>query len=609
MSVEVGDKVQIKAGGMDVTNGYKAKAGKLYGEGGPLFGKVVKIVENWNTGGKFGLPKTVTKVRISELNSSTIVWQVRPEDVAENKVVEEPVKEPEPEPAPEPKPEPVPIPEPDPVSYAGAEIFPSSGPYAPQKGLEDWSIGSSSQAGITDSFYYETTLRGRATTAQSRVDETNGATIRNRIPSRRMSFNEIGAPHIEEYELIKNTKPLHISNDGFVREILDDNETIIQNQYKFPQKISSGDINGMNLAQYDYQFIPGDTRYDGPATSMEDKLQELRAAVGLPVHGDRDKARSMKFYMYNRFKTPDINLAPTKLFTHIFFTRPDLYLLDGPNSIATQAKNHTDSALMWRQYPELFKLLTDRSRCNDDNNFNMLLSNQVMSFHLNDEKLNVREAGSNWVKQPIMYGDSWSGRGPDTFDCQFLETSELSVINLIKLWITYIDNVSSGVWSPNYGNKCHVFDRALDYAASVYVFKVGEDGEEVKYWSKYYGVFPINTGVSSLSWDNGEDPGKAINPTIEFQYSRKKDRSPITLLEFNDVASIQGTQEWIPAYNPNMNHTDHPYVGTPYIEIDLKDPELRTNDISTGERTIIRLKYKKDDNYFRSDKQLFRAIS
>ena len=34
MEINVGDKVQIKNGGIDVTNGNKAVSGKKYGEGG-----------------------------------------------------------------------------------------------------------------------------------------------------------------------------------------------------------------------------------------------------------------------------------------------------------------------------------------------------------------------------------------------------------------------------------------------------------------------------------------------------------------------------------------------------------------------------------------------
>lgn len=602
MAVSVGDKVQIKAGGVDVTNGVKAKAGKLYGEGGPLFGEVVKIVEGWNTEGKYGLPKKVTKVRISD-GKGTIVWQVRPEDVAENKIVQE---EPEPEPEP-PKHEPEPEPEPEPTEpvvpkeYAAADVSNSSGPYALQYGWNRWDVGYSSREGNTAIGGVETVGVSTNQTSETDAGISTGKTTESTKP---VPFSEVGAFNIEKEDSVV-TKPRSIINDsGFRQEILNERVDLIQNSYSFPAKAQ--DSRDLIAARYDYSFIPGDPRYSGPASSMEDKLMEFRTAMGIPVHGSQNLARSMKFYMYNRYKVPDTNMAQKPLLTHIFFTRPDLYLLDDQNTACPQVLNHTETALMWRRFPELFKLLTDRVRCSDENNFNMLLSNQVMSFSLHDEKIATKEAGASWTKQVMMYGDSYTGRGADTFECTFMETNELSIINLMKLWLTYIDNVHTGAWSPNYNSGCcHVHDRALDYAASVYVFKVDPNGEDILYWSKYYGVFPMTTGASALSWENNEHE-KILLPNVEFQYSFKRDLSPISLLEFNDVGRIEGSPTYVPSYNPDVNHVVRPYVGTPYIELDHGTPNMSANDVNYGKKMSIKLRFMSDSSPRRSDENLFR---
>ena len=77
------------------------------------------------------------------------------------------------------------------------------------------------------------------------------------------------------------------------------------------------------------------------------------------------------------------------------------------------------------------------------------------------------------------------------------------------------------------------YSKTLDYGASVYVFKCGPDGEDVLYWSKYYGVFPTNTGASALSWNLSDSIGDAPKLNIKFKYSFKRDMSPISLFEFN----------------------------------------------------------------------------
>ena len=221
----------------------------------------------------------------------------------------------------------------------------------------------------------------------------------------------------------------------------------IQNQYKFPAQYKPAE--GLKPARYDYRIDINDDRYP-LVKNMEDELMQFRASMGIPVHGNNDIARAMKYYMYNRFKTPDTNLAHTKSFTHVFFTRPDLNILDFNGGANKQARSNTESAMIWKRNPDLFKLLTDYTRCKDNNNFNMLLSNQCVSFDIKDETLSTLEAGRSWSGHEMSYGDRYMGNSADQFSCTFNETSDFSVINLIRLWIVYIDNVSRGAWSPSY---------------------------------------------------------------------------------------------------------------------------------------------------------------
>ena len=241
----------------------------------------------------------------------------------------------------------------------------------------------------------------------------------------------------------------------------------------------------------------------------------------------------MKIYMYNRYKVPDLNLAHNRTFTHVFFTRPDVNLLwniNGVVDINAQASDHTDTAFLWRRNPDLFKLLTNNVKCGDSNNFNLLLSNQIQSFQLNNEGISTHKSQRSWNDHEMVYGESYNGKIAGEFSCTFDDTSEYSIINLMKLWITYIANVSTGAWSPAYPTEkelregkgsCHVFDRAMDYGASVYVFKCGPDGEDILYWTKYYGVFPIVTGTEALSWDKGTPIGDLQKVTMTFAYCYK----------------------------------------------------------------------------------------
>lgn len=628
--IDVGDKVQIVDGGMDVTNGRKARAGSLYGEGGPLWATVVGIYEGWPTGGMYGLSNTVTKIRCVGNDGSTVVWQVEPQDIAGNIIKANPpaVEEEEPE-------------EDKNVidwigyrnqdgngvngSYGSTNIGASLEAFAIQKDSEEWWNGQSS-----DPIPTSDPLPSTATPSTKQIGHSPFLDTKNQNPTYEPinpSTTGLSDQVVADQGLRKAKFPTAWQDQNKRRVMLNQDTSIIQNQYGYPYNTYK-DSAMSALSQYDYKFIPGDPRYaGGPAASLEDKLMRARASLGIPVHGDNQIAKSMKYYMYNRFKVPDPNVAFNRTFTHVFFTRPDLNILKVSGTrytVADQCANHTEASLLWRRYPELFKLLVNNYRCGDANNFNLLLSNQILTADISDETLGTVEAGSSWDQEhSVMYGEAYTGRGKGELHCTFSETADLAIIQLMKLWITYIDNVRRGAWKPSYNlsgapknrfSASHVYSRTLDYAASAYVFKCGPDGEDVLYWTKYYGIFPINTGASALSWDASSGaPDSPPKLSINFAYSAKRDMSPISLLEFNHNACVSGDVLYHPAYNANYAGTSRPFVGTPYIEIDLGEPTLEANDVSrTSKLTQIRLKFMQDTkartlNSSRGDAVLFRS--
>ena len=687
--VKVGDVVQIKAGAKDVTNGVKATAGRMYGKGGPYWATVTKIVKNWNTGSKYGLPSKVTKVVCA--NKGVVVWQVQPDDLIFKKKKEEKKKKKKEEPKKEPKKD-----KPK-KKKAKAKATTSSkekstkgiddttDPYIPYK--EKWYDGKKSKEKkndfdntpyvhpwkpwLSDSFY---DIHANDAVAKYYDIATNGTDDKlhnvwhdsfktNQVAMLvRLGYSESTAGKLvdnwRKYGGYGKTSQItkmpyriygahykYSLNIAKRRNMMFNgryNHQYIKNHANFPFQTKNANPKQLKVGEYDYSIRIDDSRFkkediyekdkDGKYITLEKRLCQVRAHLGIPVHGSNDIARAMKLFMYNRFKSPDINLAHNKSFTYVFFTRPDCNLLEPDNAngqptACQQALNHTDTALMWRRWPELFKLLSDKSKCGDNNNFNFLLSNQITSFQLADEELDTLTAGKSWNEYEIYYGDQYKGRGPGKISCTFTETSEYSIINLMKLWITYIDNVSRGAWSPYYPHDkktlkvkqkvddslCHAYDRALDYGASIYVFKCGPDGEDVLYWTKYYGVFPIVTGASALSWQIGDPVGQAPNINIEFAYSYKKDLSPISLLEFNKLSTINKETKPFDSYNFNQIGSSRPYVGAPFIELNLASPTLTKNGVKSGQKdTSIRLKFHKatgssKNGYKYTEKKLFQT--
>jgi hypothetical protein len=378
-------------------------------------------------------------------------------------------------------------------------------------------------------------------------------------------------------------KIVHVGQPDRYKLMMNDEASLIQNDNGFPFRDTPANYAQGIAAKYDYRISLADDRAK-VASRLEDELMKVRAALGIPVHGSTDVAKTMRYYLYNRFKSPDTNLAHNKTFTHVFFTRPDLNIMDG-GSVNAQCRNHTESALLWKRNPDLFKMLVDAKRNNDNNNFNMILNNSVTSFGMEDESLSFIEAGRSWNDYVMQYGDAYSGRTAGEFTVNFTDDKLYSVMNMLKLWITYIDNVARGAWNPSYSlaaeNKefgphpgmSHVFTKTLDYASSCYVMKVAEDGSDLIYWTKYYGVFPVNTGASALSWELGQSPGDAPKLNIRFRYSYKKDFSPVALVEFNHNARTESTAKYEEPWSEAYNHSNRAYVGAPFIQFQVPKEE------------------------------------
>ena len=409
----------------------------------------------------------------------------------------------------------------------------------------------------------------------------------------------------------------------------------------------SGSISGDPLRfsdRYTYQMQPWDLTENTRVLSQERltnsryshsvarNLEDFRSSVGILTHGDNEVARTMKYFMYNRWKVPDTNLLMHKTMTYVFFTRPDLNLLlydsaSNRSSILPRLKNNSEVALIYQRYPELFKLLTYYKRCGDLDNFNMLLSNQLTAFDISDEKIETVDAGKSWSDYAMPYGGSYTGRTSGEFNCTFKETSDLSVITLLKLWLTYIDNVSRGLFFPSYNlypssvnfdknpapagsngnarvNNSHVFTKTLDYAASAYLFICDQTGEEILFWSKYYGVYPTSTGSAALSWSGDQSTGNSQpSLSIPFRYAWKKDMNPVSLLEFNQNADIKvnasgTTVAYEPSYDPHAATGGRPFVMTPFIALDLVNPpKIQGSNLGmlSQKRTHIYLRFKKTE--------------
>ena len=269
------------------------------------------------------------------------------------------------------------------------------------------------------------------------------------------------------------------------------------------------------------------------------------------------------FTKFNRFKIehPDYHL--TKSFSYVFFTRPDLNIMERSGKsnfkLVKQVSNDPVYYYLSKNNPRILaSLIADYDSSHD---FQPFLSNRAESFELSDEYVKTMEHGETFTGFRVMYGkNNIESRTAGTFSVKYTDDQEFSVYKTHKAWIDYISKVYRGelVSKPEY-----IYKRILDYACSVYYIICAADGETILFWSKYYGVFPTNAPSSTQSWSKG-NMVKIPEYNITYAYAYKEDFSPLSLAEFN--MNSNGKYKYRRIYEPDMLSTGRSMVGAPFIE-------------------------------------------
>jgi hypothetical protein len=307
---------------------------------------------------------------------------------------------------------------------------------------------------------------------------------------------------------------------------------------------------------------------------VREKLGNPRAIPPLsPIHPfmymSPTEALTNSFRLYNRTKIPDANIAFRKGFRHIFFTRPECYIMSfGSDGVvlSEQCTNDEDFQSSFMRMPHISMLLSPSYVTGTvgyngtiPHNWNFLLSNMVQGMGNTDEKLNLIESTSFQLPSGTL--DSIKG---STISLTFNETRNLDVYEFIRMWILYIYKVARGYLLPSYNGYqyknafttestnsqkfrvtekttkfLHPYDRALDYPCSLFNFVTDETGCKIISWEKYFGLFPISVSLKMENQKNGPITStEGLQVTAEFAYQYREQNRNRTFIEFNYNAGI-----------------------------------------------------------------------
>lgn len=250
----------------------------------------------------------------------------------------------------------------------------------------------------------------------------------------------------------------------------------------------------------------------------------------------------------NRFKQNDLSLFNNRyrfgyidpyrtvstVREYLFFTKPDLNICADPDgNVTTTLAPYLRTKDFWTElYANQYDVIKELQYSLDKSNpFNDLLGNAVIST------LEIPGIEAEMIDTPAnMYGVSYTYRGSSeasdnnpTFSLEFRDNKYLPVYNFFKAYEDYEVIKHHGHLPPQdiYRQQKILYDQY-----SIYKIMVGDDGETILYYGKFYGV-----KSKSLPRDvfSNTDFSNGLSYSIDFGAAFYDDMKPHILVEFNNL--------------------------------------------------------------------------
>jgi hypothetical protein len=315
----------------------------------------------------------------------------------------------------------------------------------------------------------------------------------------------------------------------------------------------------LESSQIDEEVEFNQALYDADYSELEEAISAVEASMNLSI------TRTDWFFNFNRYHVnhPDYNL-PNSV-PYVFITRPDLNIFDADTGEVNDSIKQTAEAAFF--YEASLKhqnvCLSLTSQYSGSHDFIPLLSNTADSLDIQDESIKTIETGETLTGWKIVYArHDIESKTAGTINISYTDDNMLSIYLMHKIWHEYMNGVSRGIFGPK---DSYARNGIIDYASSIYYILTDQTGENIIFWTKYYGAFPTNCPSSTFSY-NKDNPIKTPSLSIQYAYSFKEDMNPLALAEFNGNSS--GDFTYVPVYNENTFRCNSTLVGPPFIDTD-----------------------------------------
>lgn len=248
----------------------------------------------------------------------------------------------------------------------------------------------------------------------------------------------------------------------------------------------------------------------------------------------------------NRFKLryPDHEIE--RSVGYVIFTKPDLNIVNSSGEMVPDETSKIPASLHDLVYSKDIEIV----RClKQDYKVNFIgpILDKAENFEVSDVQMKTRQTAESSGNWKIDYGFRTNeSKGSGTFSINYTDDRNLTIYKLHKIWVEYMHHVFYGTMQPS---ASHIMNGILDYASSVYYILVGEDGETIRYYAKYTGVFPTTIPDGTFSWAEG-DESKRRTCSITYQYSFFEAMNPLIIKDFNYVFDkVVGPKQFIDVYD------------------------------------------------------------
>ncbi len=299
-------------------------------------------------------------------------------------------------------------------------------------------------------------------------------------------------------------------------------------------------------------------------SDIEGALEAIRENMNIFSIEDRERL----FSEFNRYKIAMPDYHATKLVPYIFFTKPELGMVTTRGDLITSLEGDPLWESLYSDNPKLFTGL-DADYGRDKHSFNAFLSNTAMSFQASDEVLKTVEHGETYTGWKMVYGRNTNeSNTAGQFSISYIDNYNFDIYKMHKIWVEYINRVYRGEMAVN---REYIHKKILTYPCSLYYIVCAADGETILYWTKYFGVFPINTPASVSSWTHGSHHGLP-EFSINYMYPIKEDFHPISLSEFNQQS--EGSRTYRKIYDREIHTNSKSLSGAPFVEAQREDDKV-----------------------------------